>query len=50
VIARQHPLRRLGEPEDAAALAAFLLSPDSGWITGQVIALDGGRGTIEAKG
>jgi NAD(P)-dependent dehydrogenase (short-subunit alcohol dehydrogenase family) len=49
-IARQHPLRRLGEPEDAAALAAFLLSRDSGWITGQVIALDGGRGALEAKG
>jgi len=49
-IARQHPLRRLGEPEDAAALAAFLLSSDSAWITGQVIALDGGRGTIEARG
>ena len=49
-IARQHPLRRLGEPEDGAALAAFLLSADSGWITGQVIALDGGRGRLEAQG
>jgi NAD(P)-dependent dehydrogenase (short-subunit alcohol dehydrogenase family) len=49
-IARQHPLRRLGEPEDAASLAAFLLSPESGWITGQVIAVDGGRAALEAKG
>jgi NAD(P)-dependent dehydrogenase (short-subunit alcohol dehydrogenase family) len=48
-IARQHPLRRLGEPEDAAATAAFLLGPDSAWITGQVLAVDGGRGTLEAK-
>ncbi|BCX19282.1 MAG: short-chain dehydrogenase [Geminicoccaceae bacterium] len=49
-IARQHPLRRLGEPEDSASLAAFLLSPESGWITGQVIAVDGGRAALEAKG
>ncbi|MCS6876982.1 MAG: SDR family oxidoreductase [Geminicoccaceae bacterium] len=48
-IARQHPLRRLGEAEDAAALAAFLLGPEASWITGQVIAVDGGRGVIEAK-
>lgn len=40
-----HPLRRLGEGRDMAALAAALLEP-GGWITGQVIAVDGGRGTI----
>ncbi len=49
-IAAQHPLPRLGEAEDAAALAAFLLSPDSGWITGQVFAVDGGRSTVRTKG
>ncbi len=48
-IARQHPLRRLGEAADAAALAAFLLGPESSWITGQILALDGGRSSIEAK-
>lgn len=49
-IAKLHPLPRLGEPEDVAALAALLLSPDSGWITGQVIGVDGGRGSLRAKG
>lgn len=45
-IAAKHPLGRLGQPEDLAHLAAFLLSPDSSWITGQIIGVDGGRGTI----
>jgi NAD(P)-dependent dehydrogenase (short-subunit alcohol dehydrogenase family) len=49
-IAQLHPVPRLGEAEDAAALAAFLLSPDSGWVSGQVIPLDGGRGTLRVKG
>jgi NAD(P)-dependent dehydrogenase (short-subunit alcohol dehydrogenase family) len=33
---------RLGEPEDIAAAVAFLLSDDAGWITAQVISVDGG--------
>ena len=49
-IAAQHPIPRLGEADDAGALAAFLLSPDAGWITGQVIAVDGGRSTVRTKG
>jgi len=49
-IAAQHPIPRLGEPEDAAALAAFLLSADAGWITGQVFAVDGGRSTVRTRG
>jgi 3-oxoacyl-[acyl-carrier protein] reductase len=35
-------LRRLGEPEDIAAVVAFLAGPDGAWITGQNIAADGG--------
>jgi NAD(P)-dependent dehydrogenase (short-subunit alcohol dehydrogenase family) len=49
-IAGQHPLPRLGEPEDQAALAAFLLSPAAAWMTGQIIGVDGGRSTVRTKG
>ena len=45
-IAKQHPLRRLGEGNDSASLAKFLLSDESSWITGQIIGVDGGRSNI----
>lgn len=48
-IGKLHPIPRLGEPEDVAALADLLLSPDAGWITGQVMGVDGGRGTLRTK-
>lgn len=41
-IAAQHPLRRLGKPEDVAGVAAFLASPDAAFISGTVITVDGG--------
>ena len=41
-LAKQVPMRRLGEPEDFGALAAFLCSKQAGYITGQSIACDGG--------
>ena len=44
----RYPLKRVGTPSDAAAAARFLLSADSGWITGQVIGLDGGLSTVRA--
>lgn len=49
-IAALHPLQRLGEADDVAAAAAFLLSADSAWITGQVIGVDGGRSSLRTKG
>jgi 3-oxoacyl-[acyl-carrier protein] reductase len=34
---------RIGEPEDIANAVAFLASPESGWITAQMLTVDGGR-------
>jgi NAD(P)-dependent dehydrogenase (short-subunit alcohol dehydrogenase family) len=39
----QMPMHRLGTTEDIASLARFLIGPESTWITGQVIAADGGH-------
>jgi NAD(P)-dependent dehydrogenase (short-subunit alcohol dehydrogenase family) len=38
-----HPLGRPGEPEEVAALIAFLASDDAAWMTGETIPVDGGR-------
>lgn len=49
-LAELHPLPRVGEPEEVAALARYLLSGEASWMTGQVIALDGGRSAVRPKG
>jgi NAD(P)-dependent dehydrogenase (short-subunit alcohol dehydrogenase family) len=49
-IAQMHAIPRLGEAEDSAGLAAFLISEDAGWMTGQIIGVDGGRSTLRTKG
>ncbi|MBM3630899.1 MAG: SDR family oxidoreductase [Alphaproteobacteria bacterium] len=45
-IAKTHPLKRLGEGKDSASLAKFLITDESSWITGQIIAVDGGRSKL----
>jgi NAD(P)-dependent dehydrogenase (short-subunit alcohol dehydrogenase family) len=39
------PVRRIGRPEDIAAACAFLVSDEAGYITGQIIGVNGGRNT-----
>ena len=44
--ADRHPLKRFGNAGDIAAAATFLLEDSSSWVTGQVIAVDGGMGAL----
>lgn len=45
--ALRHPLKRIGTPEDIANMATFLLSEKSGWMTGQVLHVDGGMSSVK---
>jgi NAD(P)-dependent dehydrogenase (short-subunit alcohol dehydrogenase family) len=49
-IAGMHAMQRLGEPGDIGAMAAFLVSSEASWITGQVIGVDGGRSSVRTTG
>lgn len=44
--AERHPLAQVGTPDDMAAAAAYLLGPESGWVTGQVMHVDGGLSAL----
>jgi tropinone reductase I len=41
-ILQRTPMKRIGEPDEVAAVIAFLCMPASGYVTGQTIAVDGG--------
>ncbi|MGO4921207.1 SDR family NAD(P)-dependent oxidoreductase [Maribacter spongiicola] len=45
----RHPLKRVGNPEDIAHAAVFLLSDKSTWMTGQIIGVDGGLSTLNVN-
>ena len=50
ISAALHPLGRLGEPAEIASAIAWLLDPEQSWVTGQVLGIDGGLGSIQARG
>jgi NAD(P)-dependent dehydrogenase (short-subunit alcohol dehydrogenase family) len=44
-----HPLGRIGTADDIAPAARWLLDPGSTWVTGQIIALDGGMSKVRTN-
>lgn len=44
--AERHPLKKVGTPEEIASAAAYLLSEDSSWISGQIFHIDGGMSSL----
>lgn len=44
-----HPLGRIGEPDDVARALAWLLDPAQSWVTGQILGVDGGLGSVRAR-
>jgi NAD(P)-dependent dehydrogenase (short-subunit alcohol dehydrogenase family) len=47
--AAMHPMGRIGRAEEVAEVLAWLLGDGSGWVTGQVIGVDGGLATLRSK-
>jgi NAD(P)-dependent dehydrogenase (short-subunit alcohol dehydrogenase family) len=44
-----HPLGRIGTPDDIASAVAWLLGPESTWVTGQVLGVDGGLAHVKGR-
>jgi NAD(P)-dependent dehydrogenase (short-subunit alcohol dehydrogenase family) len=49
LMSQRHPLKRVGQAEDIANLAVFLLSDKSTWVTGQILGVDGGMSTLNVS-
>lgn len=49
LMSERHPLKRVGQAEDIANLAVFLLSDKSTWVTGQILGVDGGMSTLNVS-
>ncbi len=47
---KMHALGRFGKPQEIARAIAFLLDPEQSWITGQVLGVDGGLGSLWSRG
>ena len=47
--AQRHPMKRVGNAEDIAAMAAFLLSEKASWISGQIFHVDGGMSSLKVN-
>lgn len=47
---QMHAMGRIGDPQDVASAIAWLLDPEAGWVTGQVIGVDGGLATVRSRG
>jgi NAD(P)-dependent dehydrogenase (short-subunit alcohol dehydrogenase family) len=46
--AERHPMKKVGSPEDIANMATYLLGDKGSWITGQIITIDGGMGSLRS--
>ena len=46
---KMHPLGRIGTPDDISPAIEWLATEDSGWVTGQVIGIDGGLGRVRTN-
>jgi len=46
---QMHPLGRIGEPEEVASAIEWFLDPQQSWVTGQVLGVDGGLGSVRSR-